>query len=248
MILGFYGKPGSGKTSFLAQFVRSNDIKKKINSKLPFSIFHTYDKIYSTEYVRGTYQIQPYDIGLFKPVENSLFLIHEAGVHFNNRNHKNTPQHCLNFFAVHRHLGCDILYDSQTANVDLQLRSKGEAIYFVRKVALWSYALRIRYDFDVNNETHDIVEGYTKPGLIGKILDFAVGQLKILYRPNVYDYFDSFVDNTQWLYKDDSRYQLYPDDGTRLTWIQKILPLLKILALIIVWLAALVLLWVMIFK
>lgn len=248
MIVGYYGKPGSGKSSYLASIVRSNEFKKKINSKIRFNLFDTYDKIYSTEYVRGTYQIRPYEIGLFKPSPNSLFLLHEAGVHFNNRNHKNTPQHCLNFFAIHRHLFCDIVYDSQTANVDVQLRSKGDRVYFVKKVALWSIATCIRYDFDVNNETHDIVEGYSKPGLIGKILDLFVGQFKILYRPNVYDYFDSFVDNTDWLMKDDTKFKPYPDDGTRLTFIQKLLPLVKMIGLILGWLAAMILLFVLIIK
>lgn len=247
MIYGYFGKPRSGKTSFLAQQVRSNDIKKKINSKLPFELFHTYDKIYSTEYIRGTYKIAPYDIGLFKPTSNSLFLIHEAGVHFNNRNHSKTPEHCLNFFAIHGHLGVDILYDSQSANVDLQLRNKSEGVFFVRKIALWSYAIRIRYDFDVDNDTHQIVEGYRKPGFFSKLLDLFVGQFKILYRPNVYDYFDSFIDTTNWLYKDDSRFQMYPDDGLRYNFIQRTLPLIKIIVLFTLWILALVFLWTLIF-
>lgn len=247
MIVGYFGKPRHGKTTFLANYVRLNKRHKFFNRLLHFNLFNTYDVIYSTEYVRGTVQIPVYDIGLFKPAENSLFLIHEAGVWFNNRNHSTTPKHCLNFFAQHGHLGCDIVYDSQSANVDLQLRNKSECIYFVRKISHFSYAIRIRYDFDVDNEKHDIVEGYTKPGLIGKLLDLFMNQFKILYRPLCYDYFDSWVDTTNWLYKDDERYDEYPDNGIRMNIFQKILPLVKTVGLILLWITAMVYGWQWIF-
>lgn len=247
MIVGYFGKPRHGKTTFLANYVRLNNRHRKINKVLHFQLFHVYDYIYSTDYIRDTIQIPVYDIGLFKPPENSLFLIHEAGVYFNNRNHARTPAHCLNFFALHGHLGCDIVYDSQSANVDLQLRNKSEYVYFVRKLSHWSYATRIRYEFDVDNETHDIVEGYTKPGLLGKLLDFFFGKFKILYRPFCYDYFDSWTDNTKWLRKDDSIYEEYPDSGDRMSLIRKLLFGVKTIALLVLWVLAMVYGWKWVF-
>lgn len=242
MIYGYIGKPRSGKTTFVADIVRRNDRNKKINELLHFDLFHTYDKIYSTDYIRGTIQIDPYDIGKFKPEENSCFLIPEAGVWFNNRLFKYVPKHCQDFFAMHGHYGCDIYWDSQTVNVDKRLRNNCQSLYLVTRLACFSKCVRVVYYITVDNNTHDLVEGYKIPGLIMKIVDFFFGHYKILYRPLVYDYFDSFSDQMDWLQKDDSHLHYYKDNGERHSWIKKLLPLVQLVGFIAAWIAVMVLL------
>lgn len=238
MIYGFIGKPRSGKTTFIANIVRMNERHKKLNELLRFDLFHTYDKIYSTDYIRGTIKIDPYDIGKFKPEEGSCFLIPEAGVWFNNRLYKLVPKHCQDFFAMHGHYACDIYWDSQTVNVDKRLRNNCQSLYLVNRIACFSRCVRVVYYITVDNNTHDLVEGYKIPGLFMKIIDFFWGHYKILYRPLVYDYFDSFSDQMDWLQKDDSHLEYYIDNGERHTTKQKLIPLFQLIGLLVGWLAA----------
>lgn len=248
--MGYFGKPRSGKTTYLANYVRKNDRNKKLNkmlSFLPFQPFHVYDKIYSTDYIRGTYKINAYDIGMFKPQENSLILIPEGGVWFNNRLSKLIPKHCTDFFAMHGHYHCDIVWDSQSVDVDKKLRNRSERLYIVKKIGPWSVSTCIRYFIGVDNNTHDLVEGYKIPGFFGKVIDFVMGQYRILYRPNVYDYFDSWSDQCQWSVKHDKHIQPYADNGIRHTFLQKILPAVQLIGMLVAWIFALVFLYGIIF-
>lgn len=120
MIVGVFGKPGSGKTTYLASICVKARFKRWLKTTLPACLakFIKIGDIYSTEPMSGTILIDPYDIGTFCPAPYSIFLIHEAGCSFNNRSFKSIPKHCTDFFAQHRHYLCDIYYDSQTVDID----------------------------------------------------------------------------------------------------------------------------------
>lgn len=240
MIFIYFGKPRSGKTTMLANYVRRNDRNKKLNELLHYDLFHVYDKIYSTDYIRGTIKISPYDIGAFKPEPNSLFLVPEAGVWFNNRMSRYVPKHCTDFFAVHGHYEVDIVCDSQAVDVDKKLRDRCQLCYIVNRFGPFSRSIAVRKFIGVDNNTHDLVEGYSLPGLFTKIIDFFMGHYRILYRPFVYDFFDSYSDQIDWMHKDDSYLVPYEDNGERHTFFKKMLPLLQLIALIIGWIAAMI--------
>lgn len=201
MIIGFFGKPRSGKTTALASFVAKSQMYSRINiflDKIHFPKrfrFCAYDAIYSTEYIKGTIAIHPYDIGLFDPGVNSLIVIGEAGTYFNNRLSSKIPTWCTDFFALHGHYGCTIVWDSQTVDVDKKLRNRTELMYHVRKGRLFpwlSFQRRIWYDVTVNNDNHDLCEGYSISSGLIKPLHYLIGINKILFRPLFYRWFDSF--------------------------------------------------------
>lgn len=168
MIIGFFGRQRSGKTTFLANYVRINDRKKKINSflrsklHLKKDLFKTYTKIYSTDYIRGCVSIRPKDVGAFIPERGSLFLLPDAGTYFNNRLSKSIPPYTVSFFSDSSHLGVDIIWDSQTVNVDKVLRDRSWFLYIVKKFDQISYTQLISFKIDVNKETKQIEDAYIK--------------------------------------------------------------------------------------
>ena len=194
MIIGFIGKPRSGKTTALAANVARNFRRKKINELLHFRLFRTYSVIYSTEYIKGTVHIEPYDIGAFLPPDNALFILGEAGVYFNNRNSKFIPEHCTAFFALHGHYRATILWDSQTVDVDKKLRNRTHMLYYVTKGLFGlSFLKYIQYGVTVDNDSHDLVEGYSIDKGLMKVFGYIVGRNKILNRRKYYKYFDSYA-------------------------------------------------------
>lgn len=194
MIIGYIGKPRSGKTTALAAVVAKDSFKRKLNKFLHINFFHTYSVVYSTEYIHGTVHIDPFDVGAFEPPDNALFLIGEAGVSFNNRSSKLIPQHCTDFFALHGHYRSTIIWDSQTVDVDKKLRNRTHMLYYVTKGLFGrSYLKYIQYGVTVDNDTHDLVEGYSIDRGIIKVLGYIVGRNKILNRRKYYKYFDSYA-------------------------------------------------------
>lgn len=244
MIIGLYGKPRSGKGTFGAFVVFYNDLKKKLNKKFKLKL-PVYDVIYSVEYMRGCVKIGPYDIGLFEPPPNSLFLLQEAGVDFNNRNHSKIPHHCTEFFAKHGHYGCDIIWDSQDVDVDKKLRNRTQILYEVHKIAHWSYRKIIRSKIGVDENSHDIVNAYyLSKGLWG-VIDWIFMQNRLIYRPFYYDYFDSFCkDMTFYM---EAPTATYPDDGRRHSLWKKLRPAVDLITRILALVLALVILLYLIF-
>lgn len=196
MISIFFGKIGSGKTSFLAEAVRKNEKKKKLLKKLPFLRFLTgdpYDHIFSNELIKGTEPLHTANIGLFQPEGKCLFLIDEAGVFFNSRRFKSMPQYTTDFFAMSRHYDSDIILTSQTVDVDKSLRNRAARLYDVRKGLFGrSTARLIRYQIGVDEVTHDLVEGYYLfPKIVYFLLPSFFGLKLKINRRKVYKFFDT---------------------------------------------------------
>lgn len=195
MIIGYIGKPRSGKTTALALYVQKNERAKKFNKFLHFKLFREYSHIYSNEYFTGVTHIEAYDVGSFPVEDHSLFLIDEAGIYFNNRCFKSIPEHCTTFFALHGHYKSDIVWASQTADVDKKLRNRTNFLYLVHKSFLFpnvSWCKFITYDVTVSNDTKDLVEGYSMDVGLMKVIGYLTGRNKLLYRKRLYKYFDSF--------------------------------------------------------
>lgn len=204
MIIGYFGKPRSGKTTALARYL-CKCLKTMKRAQLPvIGILWRWSKynksvIYSTELMPGTVMIRPYDIGTFEPPERSLFIIHEAGCDFNNRNYKTIPQHCTDFFAQHGHYKVDIIYDSQTVDIDKKLRNRTQYFWIVKKVGLVgqkSKMHRIKYWIGVNNDSKTLDECYAEPkGIFERLFYLITRQTVTFKRKPYYVYFDSYSHN-----------------------------------------------------
>ena len=203
MIYGVFGKPRSGKSTFLAMYV-SKALRARQIAQLPIigkfwkRNKYYYDVIFSTAPMVGTVLIRPFDIGYFEPPENMrcLFVIHEAGIAFNNRNHKDIPDYCTDFFAEHGHYNCDIIYDSQSVDIDKKLRNRTQYFYVISKCPFrrWrSKVSKVKYWIGVNKQAQKLDECYTEPsGLFESIFARITRQIYTFRRRPYYWLFDSY--------------------------------------------------------
>ena len=83
MISLYFGSPGAGKSTLAARLVFKNQ-KKQI-----------YDKVYTNFECKGAYQIQSSDFATFTPAENSLVIIDESGIEFNNRLYESAKENAI---------------------------------------------------------------------------------------------------------------------------------------------------------
>lgn len=194
MIVGFIGMPRSGKTTYVARYI------------------HKYGNRYNHIYICGdtlvdgyvddpsfvTY-IHPYEVGTFKPIEDSLFILCEAGTYFNNRLFMTIPHYCIDFFALHGHYksGTTIVWESQTANVDCQLLDKTNKLYIVSKslVRSFSHSVQVTHKIRVNPDSGQLEEIYNIPdGLIQRLTALLTFRYLWIFRPFYYGIFDTHAD------------------------------------------------------
>lgn len=202
MIIGVFGKPRSGKSTFLARKVAWAQLRRYVAARVPFikPWLNVYDVIYVLDSsFKGCTVINRFDVGTFDPSGpdgsiRSLFVLNESGINYNNKDYKTIPHHVREFFADHGHYNCDIIWDSQTVNVYKELRNTTDHYYVVKKRGKLSRVTRISYDIGVNAENVDICEKYSEPrNLLEKIMWKILRWDYSFRRSHYYQCFDSHV-------------------------------------------------------
>lgn len=207
MIVIFFGKPRSGKTTCLARVVKKNVIKSRICSIIPFCtrFLRPYSVIYSTDpSMKHTTLISYDNLGKWRPAEHSCLLLAEAGIGLNNRAWKTLSSDAKELFAMHGHAKCDIYADSQTVDIDITLRERAEKFYTIRKIGHSSFSLMIpiKFDIDVNDVSQKIEECYKRARGLKLFFLILFGAVKIVYRPLYYKYFDSWKWDKEFMFSD----------------------------------------------
>lgn len=125
-----FGKKGSGKTTLL--------------TRLAYSHLQKGWKVFSTVPLDGCYLVDYNDIGFFQFPENSVLLIDEVGMIWDNRNYKNFKTEVRDWFKLQRHYHVKVFLFSQTFDVDKKLRDLTDEMYLCEcKFRVFSYAKRI---------------------------------------------------------------------------------------------------------
>lgn len=220
MITGIFGKPRSGKTTYAARLVQKNKATLNLCNKLPGilgriarRILHPYDVIYCTdETIQDTVYVDYRTLGKWQPTRNSLLVIEEAGILFNNRHFKTLSNEATRLFALHGHLGCDIWWSSQSVDVDRKLLSRTHRIYMCARFLWWSMLTPIKFSVDVDEETKQLVDAYTMPRRLAWLFAFIFGRVKVIWRPKWYKYFDSFNDGGEYTMEDPAKQLEDTDD------------------------------------
>lgn len=184
MVTGYFGLPGSGKTTFLTMLAQKElQLIKKGHSK--------YDRVFTNFYCQGCYELRWQDLGS-KLFEHSLILIDEITLFADSRDFKSFPFQIKQFFILHRHYHCDIIYFTQHYNnVDKKIRDLTFDLYFVRPfLKFFSKATRIFRTLDIQEQTHEIVNGYRFSNFFDLLFSGSV--VRFCFRPRWYKYFDSF--------------------------------------------------------
>lgn len=170
MVKLYFGLPGAGKSSALVYYLLKISWQIENNKKCPYvrcvsnvqtvNIPHCFYMEYS--------DMITHDLGA-----NTLILIDEGTLQFDNRNYKNFSADSLYFFLMHRHFEYDIMIFTQQYNaVDLKIRSICDRVYYIKKGKLFSgishiypvkYGVIIPQKKDKDNQHYgEIIQGYCR--------------------------------------------------------------------------------------
>lgn len=187
MITCYFGVPGCGKTTLLTKFA-IKEIKRIKKGKSP------YKHVYTNFYCKGAEIIDFNDLSLYK-ISDSLILLDELAMDADNRKFKSFSDDIRNFFILHRHLGCDIIYATQSYEmVDLKIRQLTAQLWYMSKsvvpfLSLFTSAKKVYRTIAINEHTSELTLGYRFCNLIEA---FFASNYKCVFRPFYYKYFNSF--------------------------------------------------------
>ncbi|MBE6148635.1 MAG: hypothetical protein E7167_04020 [Firmicutes bacterium] len=180
MIKCYFGVPGVGKSTILVREYKKNRRK--------------YDHIYSINIqIKGVPLITKEDLEKYK-FKNTLILWDEITMDADNREFKSFSHDLRDFFILHRHLGCDIVYATQNfENVDKKVRDLTSELWYMSKSVIplfknFTSAKRIYRKININEFTSDLTLGYRFCNFLESIF---VSNFKLCFRPFYYRYFDT---------------------------------------------------------
>lgn len=125
-----FGKKGSGKTTFLTKIAQKNIRKGRI--------------VYSTVPIPGTRLFNARDIGHVSFEPESILLIDEVSLIWDNRSYKSFDMDVAKAFRLQRHDRLTIYAFSQTFDIDKKLRDLCDSMYLLRcRMRVWSVARKI---------------------------------------------------------------------------------------------------------
>lgn len=183
----YFGLPGAGKTTIMAKHA-----KRALGRKSPYQ--HVYCNVRLN--LDGLIYIDVNDLGKYN-IHDGLVLIDEAAIAFDSRDYKNFSKNLVSFFMLHRHWHVDCcLYSQIWDGVDRKIRVITDRCYYIYKgifLGHWiSRYYRVPYGIIIpdpkkgNEKLGEIVQGYAKPGLFGRLFG------GYCLRPLYYKYFDSW--------------------------------------------------------
>lgn len=180
MIKAYFGVPGCGKSTILVREYKRN--KRR------------YSHIYTINLqIKGVPMITKEDLEKYKFV-NTLILWDEITMDADNREFKSFSKDLRDFFLLHRHLGCDIIYATQNfENVDKKVRDLTSELWYMSKSVIpffssFTSAKRIYRAININEHTSELTLGYRFCNFIESIF---VSNFRLIFRPLYYRYFDT---------------------------------------------------------
>lgn len=181
MIKCYFGVPGAGKSTILVKEYRK--LRKKYKHYYTLNID-----------IKGCERITKETLEKYV-IYDSLILWDEITMDADNREFKTFSKELRDFFILHRHLGCDIIYVTQNfENVDKKIRDLTSELWYMSKSIVplfreFTTAKRIYRKVNINEFTSDLTLGYRFCNFIESI--FA-SNFVICFRRRYYKYFDSY--------------------------------------------------------
>lgn len=128
-----FGKKGSGKTTFLTKTA----VKAMRKGKT----------VYSTVEIPGVILYDVQNIGVYTFPHDSVILIDEVGMIWDNRNYKNFRMDVRDYFKLQRQYRNTVYLFSQTFDVDVKLRNLTDSMYLCKcYFGFLSIARRVKRD------------------------------------------------------------------------------------------------------
>lgn len=188
MISGYFGTPGVGKTTLLTKIAINELSKIKYHRSI-------YKQVCTINFdCAGCYRISWSDLANFK-IFDSLILIDEITLNADNRKFKEFSDEHRDFFILHRHLGCDIVYATQNFEaVDSKIRYLTLDLWYMTKSVVpflksFTCCKRIYRNIAITENNSELIYGYRFCNFLELLF---VSNFKIVLRKPYYKYFDSF--------------------------------------------------------
>ena len=176
-LIMIFGKKGSGKTTTLTKIAITNIRKGR--------------KVYSTVKIPGTYFFRVEQIGRFTFEPDSIVLIDEVGMVWDNRDYGSFKPEVRDFFKLQRQYKLTVYLFSQAFDIDKKLRDLTDEMYLLTNFArVFSVQRRILKRIAISNAssnssgTSSLVDDYK--------YDFILGGIKIVYIPRWTSFFKSY--------------------------------------------------------
>lgn len=176
-----FGKKGSGKSTLMC--------------KLAIKYAKKGYTVYCNSYIPGTWYFDAKDVGFYHFPENSVLLIDEVGMIWDNRDFKSFKKEVRDYFKLQRHYKHVVFLFSQSFDVDKKLRDLTDNMYLISNfMNCFSFARRI-------TKTITISHGDKNATGESKLIDdyhfdplflFFIGTVKMTYIPRYVKYFNSF--------------------------------------------------------
>lgn len=179
MISCYFGVPGVGKTTLASYFTR------KYRNK--------YKHIYTNFYCKGVEQINFKDLGIYK-IYDSLIILDELTLDADSRDFKSFPPDVRDFFVLHRHVNCDIIYLVQDyGRADKIIKDLTYDLWYLQRSVIPFFskflrAKRIYRHYKINEERDELVLGYRYPNWSERFFDHTT---RFVYCPKYYKYFNT---------------------------------------------------------
>lgn len=187
MIRTYFGKPGVGKTTLAVKHALKA-LKKYDAACVNFETS-----------APGVGSCSLYDLGNWSFQINTYLAIDEAGIEYNNRKTKELPRHTIAWFKLHRHFGVDIDVFSQAFDdMDITIRRLSNELWYMYKVGPWTLCRRVYQQIMVDENTHQICDGYKLASPLWLLIwPLQLGypflpKWKLTFRPFYYRYFNSW--------------------------------------------------------
>lgn len=177
-----FGKKGSGKSTLLVRLAVKH-IKKGWT-------------VYSTEdiAVPGVRKFNVEDIGRKSFDSDSLVLIDEVGMIWDNRNFKSFAEEVRDWFKLQRHYKCKVYLFSQTFDIDKKLRDLTDGLYLCStKLRVFSWAKRIHRSVTLTKSDADRESRISEDLEFDSILSWPFGGRILTFIPRYAQYFDSHI-------------------------------------------------------
>ena len=176
-----FGKKGCGKTTTL--------------TKLALKYRKEGREVYCTEKlaVDGVHLINPSIIGYVCFPEESVILIDEVGMVWDNRNFKAFKTEVRDYFKLQRHYRNTVYMFSQTFDIDKKLRDLTDEMWLlVNMFRVFSYGKKISKKIVLNASTADAPSSIAENLEFDPLLFFALGSRMFTFIPKYVNKYDSY--------------------------------------------------------
>lgn len=173
-----FGKKGSGKSTLMV--------------RLAYTYLAKGWTVFCTERLDGCVHIDYKDIGFKSIPANSLLLVDEVGMIWDNRNFKDFKPEVRDWFKLQRHYKVKVVLFSQTFDIDKKLRDLTDEMFLVsNKFRVCSWAKRIIRTVCLTKPSEDCPARIDEELRFDSLLWWPFGSRILTYIPHWAPYFDS---------------------------------------------------------